>query len=206
MKFYLRYEDYAIKSLVNKFEQSLQVSQTIERTYQSLINQPVRYVERYERGPSLAPNKKYLGQVFIMDSASGASLPTVPVPAAASAIAPAATAPSVGSAVAGNARMSSGGATNPTTSRSIKDTNDDLRHSNAALQHMALTEREHNYEKWLKRTSETPYMVAQFDKEPSFVAAYRNLVFVVNPRSELTMITISSSDELQVKNLLWKFF
>lgn len=180
---------------MNKFEQSLQLSQSIEKNYNSLINQPIRTVDRYERGPSLAPNKKYLGQVFLSDSASVSSLPYQPVTSVATAIAPPIT--GVSSQQQPTTRMASG----------LSGQNDaSLRDSNAKLQHMVLAEREQNYEKWIKKTAETPYTFVEFDKEPDFITSYRNLLFIVNEKSELKMISINSNDTFNQVSFLNMLF
>lgn len=75
---------------------------------------------------------------------------------------------------------------------------DPVKEAELALKQAALADREHNYEKWMKKAVETPHLAVKFDKEPVFMASYRDLLFVVNEKSELVMINVSPLNELQV--------
>lgn len=82
---------------------------------------------------------------------------------------------------------------------------DPVKEAELALKQAALADREHNYEKWMKKAVETPHLAVKFDKEPVFMASYRDLLFVVNEKSELVMINVSPLNELQVFIILLFF-
>lgn len=140
--------------MVHKFEQSFELGQNIEKKYSDLLREPVRTIERYDRGPKFPAETRYFGQIFVTDSKNERTLAPIQE-----------TVHVLGSAT-------------------LKEQYE----KNAP-----------SYDKWIKISSEVPTMTVKFDKEPAFLAAYRNMLFVVNDKSDLTLLSISNQNNFEVR-------
>lgn len=188
--------------LVAKFEQSFQLTQNVDKTYQSIFKQPIRSIDRYERGPPLQSSEKYLGYVYITDSATYSSQPNAVVTGGGNrALSTERHSAPPGIATPGQVAAATATPASRSVTGRVGAMIDPVRDSEIALRHAALAEREANYEKWIKKAVETPSLVINFDKEPAFLASFRNLLFIVNEKSDLTMLTVSNQNDVKVSSL-----